>query len=223
MIFEELEQSIRLLYPKCPIKRFKDVCIVSEAEPNATVKGLSFNIPESLLIGNELIKSLSGFFENSDRIFRKDCDGIVLLEYNGKSYCLLIELKSAFDTKDIDKARKQILSTYIKLNMSLMPLADYNKDDFEFIGIIVSKEPTGDCLKWIRNINMLSDTDPKKKLYIFPIQLYSEKQKVIHYDFYLREKGYRLSPNCMYEKMKYCHVAVPPDSSIYKADIAKFL
>ncbi|OAV73104.1 hypothetical protein Barb6_00554 [Bacteroidales bacterium Barb6] len=222
MIFEKLEQSIKLLYPNCPITKVKNVYSIKENDPQATVKEFSFDISEGIAIDNKFIKLLSGLFESSDEIFRKECDGIVLFEHSGKNYCLLIELKSTFNAYNIDRARKQIISTYIKLNMSLNLLADYNKDDFIFIGMIVAKEPNAKDLEDIQKMAMLLNTDLKRK-HLFLLNLFSKKQDVLSYDYYLEEKSYRLSPNCMYEKMKYCHVAVPPDNSIYKADIAKFL
>lgn len=216
-MIENLIHSIQQLYPDCPITKSHSVCCINESNEKASVRQLSFDIQESVVVDTTFVKSLSRFFQSnkSDEVFGKECDGIILFEHNDKNYCFLVELKSAFDTKEIDKAQKQILSTHVKLNMALGLLADYSKSDFEFIGIIASQKPTDNRLRWIESMNRLPDDDPAKKPHLFPIKLFFEN--------YLEEKSYRLNPNCMYEKMKYCHVTVPPDSSIYKADIAKFL
>jgi hypothetical protein len=179
-------------------------------------------MPEGMTISNEFVKSLSGLFKDSDNVFKKDCDGIVLFEHNNKCYCFLVELKSAFDTKMINRAQEQILSTYIKLNMSLGLLADYHK--VEFIGIIASNEPDDDRLLGIENMSMysLSDTtEPEKKQHIFPINLF--KKKVVYGDYYLKQKGYNLNSNVIYEKMKYYYVSIPSGDSTHKINITPFL
>jgi hypothetical protein len=218
--FRDLGNSIKKIYPKCNITRGCHTCCIEESDRQASVRQLSFDIPEYILITNTFASSLDSFFKTngSDNIFHKNCDGIVLLKYKDKKYCLLIELKSTFDTERIYKAKNQIMSSYIKLNMSLGLLADYHKDEFEYIGIIVSQEPNDECIAWMQRKEIDSG-----ELNEFAINLFLYKQQVVHYDKYLTDKGLNLSDRCMYPSMKYCYVGIPPKKSSYEIDITEFL
>jgi hypothetical protein len=218
--FKSLEDSIKKIYPKCEVIKCQ-TCTITEPDEQSSIKSISLgDIREYLQINNTFIKPLAAFFnENgSDNIFNKDCDGIVLLKYNNKKYCLLIELKSTFDTERIYKAKNQIMSSYIKLNMSLGLLADYHKDEFEYIGIIVSQEPNDEDIAWMQREEIDS-----RKLNEFAINLFLYKQQVISYDKSLTNKGLNLSDRYMYQSMKYCYIGIPPKNSSYEIDIAEFL
>lgn len=59
---------------------------------------------------------------NRDLSFQKDCDGIFLLNKNGKQYFIIIELKSGFDSK----AFYQIASSYIRCKAMLKNIATFD-------------------------------------------------------------------------------------------------
>ena len=94
----------------------KDISI-KETSSQSKVKELIWSNSCFQYIDPTIVKDLTSFFQkaNSSDIFHSDCDGITILEENGKKYLFLSELKSTFDSSDVFHAREQIISSYIKI------------------------------------------------------------------------------------------------------------
>lgn len=72
---------------------------------------------------------------DSNFSFQKDCDGIFLLDKDGKQYFIIIELKSGFDTK----AFYQIASSYIRCKAMLRNIATFDASlNYEEKAFIIS-------------------------------------------------------------------------------------
>lgn len=102
-------------------------------------KGHFINLSNVILEeGSEIFKK-----ENKDmcRIsFRRNCDGICLLEVNGRNILLIIEVKSGFnDVKS--KGLDQIVASYLKVRSILQSIDGYNPADYEELGLLVSYPP----------------------------------------------------------------------------------
>lgn len=91
-------------------------------------------------ISNKCLKRSKEIYRAKDDngfSLQTDCDGICLLEKNGKKYLLLIELKLGF-SEVVNKATKQIAASYIKVKGLLKQIGDIKTDDVQELGIIVS-------------------------------------------------------------------------------------
>lgn len=97
-------------------------------------------------LSNKILKDSAELFKTEDRSagrpsFRRDCDGICLLEVNGRNILLIIEVKSGFN--DIKKkGLDQIVASYVKVRSILQSIDGYNPADYEEMGLLVSYPPT---------------------------------------------------------------------------------
>ncbi|MGL5785214.1 MAG: hypothetical protein ACRCX4_00125 [Bacteroidales bacterium] len=140
------EYSLKQIFNKSHLfKTTKDKAEIIEHDKNSKVKKLNIiNQDNFLLIDTELIRDFSSFFK--DEILKKDSDGIVLFELEkGKDkakYIYIIELKSTYNSVEIYKAKNQIISTYIKLNILLNAIQPFNKTKYKFKGFIIALTPS---------------------------------------------------------------------------------
>ena len=98
-----------------------------------TLSGNAINVRNGLLS-----KTSEGYRKISESFsFRKDCDGIVLVDRDDKHYMVFIELKSGFG-EVANKAVFQIASSYIRFKHYLSSIDTYSPHDYQEIGIIIS-------------------------------------------------------------------------------------
>ena len=97
-------------------------------------------------LSNKLLKISRDIYQSADRdtgriSYCRDCDGICLLELDGRNILLFVEVKSGFNELK-KKAFEQLVASYIKTRCILQSIKGYNPDDYEEMGIIISYPPT---------------------------------------------------------------------------------
>lgn len=99
-----------------------------------------------ICLSNKILKEGADIYKTEDKdtcrvSFRRDCDGICLLEVGGRNILLIIEVKSGFN----DVKRKgfdQIAASYVKVRSILQSIEGYNPADYEELGLLVSYPPS---------------------------------------------------------------------------------
>ncbi|NDV57208.1 hypothetical protein [Bacteroides sp. 519] len=161
MNLDELKNNWNRIFPLYPCVQVSPVTI-TESGKEAKLTEMVVTPALCLSFQTAIVKDMKGFLGKvtQQKAFNNDCDGAIIFEYNEKFYFFLIELKSNFDTGKLLDARKQITSTYIKLNILLNMVDGYDKSKVEFRGLIASLEPTLDDKLWLSKMNLLSDEEP---------------------------------------------------------------
>ena len=97
-------------------------------------------------LSNEILKEGSAIYKPADKktcrvSFRRDCDGICLLEIGGRNILLIIEVKSGYN--DIKrKGFEQIVASYVKVRGILQSIEGYNPLEYEEMGLFISYPPS---------------------------------------------------------------------------------
>lgn len=70
------------------------------------------------------------------KMFRKDCDSIVLLNHKGSNYAIWMEMKSGYEgaTKS---AMFQIVGSYIRTKSYLNAFSAYKEDDYKELALVI--------------------------------------------------------------------------------------
>lgn len=98
-------------------------------------------------IDNKILKDSQNIYQRENRqagriSFRRDCDGICLLEVNGRKILLVIEVKSGFNEIK-NKGFEQLVASYVKIRSILQSIDGYNPEDYEEYGLLISYPQTG--------------------------------------------------------------------------------
>lgn len=141
------------LFPVYSSVAFNGCCTVEEKEnrkADAFLK-LEINGINGYEISNCVAKDSTSFFSKagSGEPLNHDCDGIFFVEYDNKKYLFLCELKSTFATKEIIKAKEQLVGSYLKMHSLLSLLQGYKQDEIEVRGLIASFQPETERLLFI--------------------------------------------------------------------------
>lgn len=93
----------------------------------------------AIVIKNDILSETSRGYKKIDNSvsFKRDCDGLLLIDKDDKHYLVFIELKSSFN-EVANSAIYQIASSYVRLKHYLMAIDSYNAGNYEEIGIIIS-------------------------------------------------------------------------------------
>ncbi len=119
-------------------------------------------------LSNNILKDSSKIYKTENRkvgriSYRRDCDGICLLEFNGRNILLVIEVKSGFNEIK-KKGFEQLIASYVKVRGILQSIEGYNPADYEEMGLLVSYPPDGSYTMPTRSIidtkmKMIAPTD----------------------------------------------------------------
>ena len=157
--------------------------------------------------------------------FSLDCDGAFLVQGDKHKYLFLNELKSTFDSGDIYHASNQIVSTYIKLNMILNLLPNYQKQDVKVKGFIFSRPANK---KYLRDL--YRESIGKKYKYTTESQLildlcYNNKQQkvIIKFSQCHKLKDIGLGDNALFDELELYHIDVEEPNTSITMDTSKFL
>ena len=98
-------------------------------------------------LSNKILKEGCNIYKAEDRqagriSYRRDCDGICLLEVDGRNILLVIEVKSGFNEIK-KKGFEQLVASYVKVRSILQSIEGYNPADYEEMGLLVSYPPDG--------------------------------------------------------------------------------
>lgn len=107
-------------------------------------------------LSNKLLKDSNKIYKTEDRLagrisYRRDCDGICLLELNGRNILLVIEVKSGFNEIK-KKGFEQLIASYVKVRGILQSIEGFNPADYEEMGLLVSYPPDGSYTMPTRSI-----------------------------------------------------------------------
>lgn len=170
-----MEDFFHNIFPKLKPLRFKDKCAVLEHESNADVREVVWNNLDGLYFDHELAKKLTSIFEKfeSPELFRKDCDGILIFEKDGRKYIFLTELKSGFGTERTYKAKRQLIASYIKLNMILSLGSFYKPEEYIVKYFIFGYPPKAEFLSSrLQSLSMMPRGHARFEEYQFSRRLF---------------------------------------------------
>lgn len=107
-------------------------------------------------LSNKILKEGCNIYKAEDRqsgriSYRRDCDGICLLEVDGRNILLVVEVKSGFNEIK-KKGFEQLVASYVKVRGILQSIDGYNPADYEEMGLLVSYPPDGSYTMPARSI-----------------------------------------------------------------------
>lgn len=140
----EIAESFSSVFDKAPCFLIKSQCEIHEHNQGASFTNLKLvnEGEEMFLFDNRFYKnSHEKIIDWSSNLSDLDSDGFLITEINGRKSIVVSELKSALDSRDLLKAYKQIVFTYVKLYMILSLCSTFQAKDFDIIGIIACKPP----------------------------------------------------------------------------------
>lgn len=146
----QLANNFTAAFPVFPSIPFNGSCNIEEPKNFNTnnfqrieLTGFAgFAFPHELASGTSSFASVA----KHTGVMTLDCDGIVMFEKNGQKYMLFCELKSSYVKDDIVHAKDQLVGSSVKMKGLLSTLQGYNRDEYKYIGLIVSFEPTQEQL-----------------------------------------------------------------------------
>lgn len=206
----------------------KNTYKVHESSANAKVKEVVWINSDFQYFDTQIAKDLTAFFSNAnaDSIFNFDCDGAFIVQSDTCKYLFLNELKSTFDFGDIYHASYQIVSTYIKLNMILSLLPNYQKQDVKVKGFIFSRPANK---KFLRDLYRESMDKRKQKacgedLVLALCYNKSGLQNVtIKFSQLPKLQGIPLGDNALFDKLELYHIDVAEPNDSITMDTSKFV
>ncbi|SHL32434.1 hypothetical protein SAMN05720469_1683 [Fibrobacter intestinalis] len=120
---------------------------ISEQDPQASLRHVEVQLTSSdyICYDQNLTKGKLGLENLSSSLMKNECDGIIISE-KGNIALHFVELKSNFDTHDIDKAIKQTFSSFVKLLM-MLSVCDFDVDKCCVFFVIVCQTFANDDQK----------------------------------------------------------------------------
>lgn len=209
-----LADNFNKAYPGVKSETFEGVCSITEPQNNGTEKFQEIILTgwDGIIFPRDLACLASSFPKkaNHNGVLLKDCDGIVIFEKNGEKYILFCELKSSFFLDDIAQAKNQLIGSSVKMKGILSTLQGFNTDDYNYIGLIVSFEPTQEQLT-----NISKNDDARAS---FAISLNSNKYYSMSADKCNRY-FHPLAVGCF----NIFYISVPNHYTKYTVDVNTFL
>ena len=209
-----ISQDLNTLLPQYSCSYCHNAVSVIETSSTAKIREVRWTNSCFHTIDCKIIKNLKSFFGSSPEILHYDCDGIITFEEDGKKYMFLSELKSTFDTSDIYKAYKQIISSYIKVNVILNMSRCYNKEEYVVKGFIFSKPADKD---YLMDLSKMQQFNPRHR-HRTEAELCNdvccsrERKTKIHTNECNELKGLPLSERVLFDEMEIHFVEVSSDS-----------
>lgn len=140
----EIAESFSSVFDKAPCVLIKSQCEIHEQNQGASFTNLKLvnDGEEIFLLDNKFYKnSHEKILDWSSNLSDLDSDGFLITEIKGRKSIVVSELKSALDSRDLLKAYKQIVFTYIKCYMLLSLCSTFQAEEFDIIGIIACNRP----------------------------------------------------------------------------------
>ena len=137
------------MYQTCYFSEQTDVLTIQneeEAHSNTLLDVKLVSSGSFINISNKILKDSSNIFRKYDGSsgcisFRRDCDGVCLLQLGKRNILLIIEIKSGY--KEVKKkAFEQLVTSYLKVRCILQSIEGYNPAEYEEKGLIISYPPT---------------------------------------------------------------------------------
>lgn len=148
-----LVNNFNKAFPKCQMTDVSQRTSVIEQlnEDNGKFRELELIDINGYSFCDDFAGKLTSFAHISghDGCLLKNCDGIHIFEHNGEKYLMLSELKSKYSTDAIDKAKMQLIGSYLKLMAVLQVLQGFDVHDYHIFGVIAAYRPTEEMLSAI--------------------------------------------------------------------------
>lgn len=218
--------DLKVLFPKYDFGIRQDMVSITETSQDSKVKEVKWVNSDFQYFDAQIVKDLSSIFQKSKspKIFKYDCDGIIIFDGgNGSKYMFLTELKSAFDSTDIFKARNQIISSFMKINLILNLVRGYNLNDFIVKGFIASQEPNSNSIWNISKSSFLKPGEKYQSEAEFVSQLCSKnRHTTIKSQNCYELKDLPLGENGIFRKIEFYYIPVPKDQQSITIDVNKY-
>lgn len=130
--FQKLSPSLRIFNEK-------------ETRPN-TLRYVDISTRGTFVnIDNNILTDSIEIYKKDNRIeglisFRRNCDGICLLEVDGRKFLVIVEIKSGYNEIK-KKSFEQLIASYVKTRSILQSIEGYNPLEYEEIGFLISYPP----------------------------------------------------------------------------------
>lgn len=180
--------ELSTIYKDCYFEESNSNIIISEQNPN----DISKDLQELTITGlrgtylkispkwlNDSIEPYHAVWHNY-KLFRRDCDSIILLNHDGQNYIIWIELKSSFN-EVLKTALFQIVGSYMRSKSYLNAFSTFKQEDYKELSIIAShpineQSSTDGNTVVIDNKKLFTGKDKDKNLLL--AQKYRRKLKV---------------------------------------------
>lgn len=222
-----VHSDLKKMFPKYMMDSYDKSVKIQESGAQAKVKEVIWCNSHFQYIDSAITKDMTSFFQSagSPGIFHLDCDGIIIFEEDGKKYIFFSELKSNFDSSDIYKAKDQIISSYLKINMIMHLLPCYNKSDYIIKAFIICLPPDKDFLRDLRQQLMLSRGNRFKTEAEFTDELCNSKEKttILRPTDCEKLKGLPLGNNGIFNHLEFHFIEVPTGQSGITLDVHDYI
>lgn len=150
MTTDELyNKLVKVFEPKFLLLEKNNSVIVTESMANGPRDFTQLNVTSydnKLFITDHLLKNSNNSFKGEPApCLNKECDGIIITEFNGKNYIVLIELKSGF-CSGISKGRVQLMASGFKILTFLNCIEEFSLEDYSLCAILALQKPTTEKL-----------------------------------------------------------------------------
>lgn len=97
---------------------------------------------DKMFISDQLFKNSNNSFKGEPApCLNKECDGIIITEFNDKNFIILIELKSGF-CSGISKGRGQLMASGFRILTFLNCIDEFSLDDYSLCAVLALQKPT---------------------------------------------------------------------------------
>lgn len=169
----QIYNDLRSIYKDLYLSEYHngDSFQIDEICGNPDVEGVRIKVLSDLTnISNEFLhKATSAYYKDNQGKpeIQHDCDGIMLIHHNNNDYLVIMELKSAYNKENIEKAEKQIAASLFRMICRLKPLNSFNIHNCKVCGMIASLPITSETKRDIKK-----KQNAKKQLRRFEEQAY---------------------------------------------------
>lgn len=210
----QIYNDLRSIYKDLYLSEYHngDSFQIDEICGNPDVEGVRIKVLSDLTnISNEFLhKATSAYYKDNQGKpeIQHDCDGIMLIHHNNNDYLVIMELKSAYNKENIEKAEKQIAASLFRMICRLKPLNSFNIHNCKVCGMIASLPITSETKRDIKK-----KQNAKKQLRRFEEQAYHFMRTSLPY--MLDDKNTKLS------MLPVNSIYVPKQIPLFHIDVEK--
>jgi len=159
MTTDELYDKLKQIFnPECISESFGKSLIINDTDKNAHFNCLTIEkSSHAILFADKFLKNFNNSFKGAPAPeLNRECDGIVITEYNGKKYIILVELKSKFG-HGIDTGPKQLLASCFKTLTLFSCIDGFSFNDYNLCAVLALQKPTPESLNKVRHKKELKE------------------------------------------------------------------
>ena len=159
MTTNELYSKLIQIFEQKYIKEYSDgSLVINDTDKNAHFNCLAIEKrSHAILFADTFLKNFNNSFKGDPAPeLNRECDGIVITEYNGKKYIILVELKSKFET-GMGKGPKQLLASCFKTLTLFSCIDGFSFNDYNLCAVLALQKPTPESLNKVRQKKELKE------------------------------------------------------------------